>query len=302
MYDGPIIDAHHHLWDYGMGKHRWLMPVEGAVAALGGLEPLRRDYLVADYLKDAAGHHVVATVHIEALWQEDDALGETSWLEGLDKTQGVGLRYVARAPLGTPQARDVIARQAAVARVVGIRGILSHHPTLPQKSFVKRPDLGYDREWRRDVGLVGEAGLHLELMMYPYQAETVFDLARAFPKLQIIVNHCGSPIDRDMPGMRRWREALRLVASQPNVALKISNPGAYDHDWTPDSIKAVVHDCLAAFGVERAMFGTDYPVAALQMTYAQIYQNFKQAVAHLPESDQRALFHDNARRFYRFAP
>lgn len=300
MYDGPIIDAHHHLWDYGMGKHPWLMPSDGAVEALGSLAALRRDYLVADYLKDAAGHKVVGTVHIEALWQEDDALGETLWLEGLDKSQGIAQRYVARAPLGTSQARDVIARQASVKRVVGIRGILSHHPTAPQKSFCKRADLGFDKDWRRDVGLLGEAGLHLELMMYPYQAEAVHDVARSFPKLQIIVNHCGSPIDRDAEGMQRWRDALKHVASQPNVALKISNPGAYDPQWTPDSIKAVVHDCLKAFGPERSMFGTDYPVAEMQMTYPQIYQNFKAAVAHLPENQQQALFHDNARRFYRF--
>ncbi|WP_368911557.1 amidohydrolase [Taklimakanibacter deserti] len=300
MYDGPIIDAHHHLWDYGMGKHRWLMPVEGATEALGSLAPLRRDYLVADYLKDAAGHNVVGTVHIEAQWQEDDALGETLWLEGLDKTQDVALRYVARAPLGAPEARDVIARQAAIERVAGIRAILSHHPTLPQKSFITRPDLAYDKDWRRDIGLLSEAGLHLELMMYPYQGEAVFDVAQAFPQLQIIVNHCGSPIDRNPAGLQRWRDALRLVASRPNVALKISNPGAYDHDWTPQSIRGVVQDCLDAFGVERAMFGTDYPVAALQMSYGEIYQNFKEAVAHLSGNDQRALFHDNARRFYRF--
>ena len=300
MYDGPIIDAHHHLWDYGMGKHRWLMPVEGAVEALGSLAPLRRNYLVADYLKDAAGHNVVATVHVEALWQVDDAFGETAWLEGLDKGQGVATRYVARAPLGTPEARDVIARQAGVRRVVGIRNALSHHPTKPEKSFIQRPDLAYDRDWRRDVGLVGEAGLHLELMMYPYQADAVFDLAQAFPGLQIIVNHCASPIDRDVAGMQRWRTALKLVASRPNVALKISNPGAYDPGWTPDSISTVVNDCLAAFGVDRAMFGTDYPVAALQMTYDQIYGSFKAAVAHLSPIHQRALFHDNARRFYRF--
>jgi predicted TIM-barrel fold metal-dependent hydrolase len=202
--------------------------------------------------------------------------------------------------MGMPEARDVIVKQAAFERVVGIRNTLSHHPTKPEKSFITRPDLAYDPAWRRDVGRVGEAGLHLELMMYPYQGQAVFDLAQAFPQLQIIVNHCGSPIDRDASGMQRWREALTLVASRPNVALKISNPGAYDHDWTPDSIKAVVHDCLDAFGVERAMFGTDCPVAALQMTYAQIYGNFKAAVAQLPEVSQRALFHDNARRFYRF--
>ena len=75
MYDGPIIDPHHHLWDLSMGKHPWLLPADNAVQALGGLDDLRRNYLVRDYLKDSAGYNVVATVHIEALWQFGDALG-----------------------------------------------------------------------------------------------------------------------------------------------------------------------------------------------------------------------------------
>jgi len=298
MYDGPIIDPHHHLWDLSMGKHPWLLPADNKVHALGGLDDLRRNYLVRDYLKDAAGHNVVATVHIEALWQFGDALGETLWLESLDKAQSVAERYVAAAPLATAQAATVIARQAKVKRVAGIRGILSYHPD-PKKCFVQRPDIAYDKDWRRDVGLIGEAGLHLELMMYPYQGQAVFDLAQAFPRLQIIVNHCGSPIDRDQAGMERWREALKLVASRPNVALKISNPGAYDPQWTLESIKAVVDECIGAFGVERSMFATDFPVANLQMTYAEIYESFKKSTAHLPEASQRALFHDNAQRFYR---
>jgi len=298
MYDGPVIDPHHHLWDLRMGKHPWLIPADNKGSPLGGIDKLRRNYLVEDYLKDAAGHNVVGTVHIEALWKYGDALGETRWLDSLDKSQGIAARYVAAAPLGTASAAEVIAKQAEFKRVVGIRGILSCHPD-PKKCFVQRSDIAYDKDWRRDVGLIGEAGLHLELMMYPYQGQAVFDLAQAFPRLQIIVNHCASPIDRDKQGLQRWRDALKLIASRPNIALKISNPGAYDPQWTPESIKMVVDQCLKAFGVERAMFGTDFPVADLQMSFSEIYENFKAASAHLGGKAQRALFHDNAQRFYR---
>ena len=131
-----------------------------------------------------------------------------------------------------------------------MRGILSHHPHDASKSFVHRADLGYDKDWRRDVAHVRDAGLHLELMMYPYQAEIVHDLAGAFPDLQIVVNHCGSPIDRDEGGMQRWRDGLMLVAKRPNTALKISNPGAYDPDWTFESIRGVVLDCIERFRAE----------------------------------------------------
>jgi len=297
MYNGSVVDAHHHLWDLSLRKHPWLLfPDEnGPLAAVKTLAPA---YLPMHYADETEPHHVVGSVHIEALWDASDPVGETRWLETLDKPNGIASRYVAAAPLGTTEGKDILRMQAAFDRVVGIRAILSHHPD-PHKSFVSDPNIAYDGAWRDDVALLHKLGLHLELMMYPYQAQVVTDLANAFPDLQIIVNHCGSPIDRDDEGMQRWRASLEQIASCRNVALKISNPGAYDPDWTPESIQEVVLDCIRAFGFDRCMFGTDYPVSLLNMTVDQIYTNFKQAVAHLPLPEQRALFQDNAVRFYR---
>ncbi|RVC41411.1 hydrolase, partial [Mesorhizobium sp. M4A.F.Ca.ET.090.04.2.1] len=93
-YGGPIIDAHHHLWDLGLGRNPWLTPTAGERGGLGELGPLRRNYLPQDYLRDAARHAVVATVHVEAGWAADDCVGETRWLETLDKSQGIPTRYV----------------------------------------------------------------------------------------------------------------------------------------------------------------------------------------------------------------
>ena len=297
MYAGPIIDPHHHLWDLSMGKHPWLLPTDPSVQALAGLSTIAHDYVVADYKRDAARHDVVATVHIEALWS-GDPVGETRWLETLDKSGGIALRYVANAKLGTPESAGLIAEQAAFERVVGVRGILSCHPD-PKKSFVADPDLAYDPAWRADVARLQEHGLNLELMMYPYQAQAVFDLATALPGLQIIVNHCGSPIDRDDAGMRRWREGLTKIAALPNIAIKVSNPGAYDPQWTLDSVRAVAMHCIDSFGPERAMFGTDYPVSRIQMSYDEIYDTFKAIAEAFSPADQARLFHDNAKRFYR---
>lgn len=297
MYDGPIIDAHHHLWDLSMGRHPWLAPTNGAVP-LAGLEKVRFSYLPEDYSVDTEPHNVIASVHIEALWDATDPLGETQWLETLDKSKGVAVRYVVAAPLGTSPAKDILREQARFDRVVGVRGIVSHHPD-PTKTFLSDPRLAYDPQWRSDIGVLADLGLHLELMMYPYQAEAVADLANAFPDLPIIVNHCGSPIDRDAEGMQRWRAGLDRIAGFDNVALKISNPGAYDANWTFQSIEAVVLGCISAFGIDRCMFGTDYPVARLNMTIGDIYTSFKSATARLRLSDQRALFHDNAMRLYR---
>jgi predicted TIM-barrel fold metal-dependent hydrolase len=98
MYSGPIIDAHTHLWDLSMNKHAWLSPSDGSVQALGGLEKLRRNYLVEDYLRDSANQNIVGSVHIEALWDATDPVGETRWLETLDKSQGVAIRSLSARP------------------------------------------------------------------------------------------------------------------------------------------------------------------------------------------------------------
>jgi predicted TIM-barrel fold metal-dependent hydrolase len=299
MYDGPIIDPHIHLWDLSMRKHPWLAPGDDGVQALAGLERLRSNFGVDDYRRDSAAQPIVATVHIEALWDRADVLGETRWLETLDKSHGIAARYIAAAPFGAPEGPDIIAGQAAFERVVGIRDILSFHPTVPAKSFAARPDIARDLAWRRDVARLPGHGLMLELMMYPYQLDDVLDLATALPDLHIIINHCASPIDRDADGMARWRAAVTALGRCDNIALKISNIAAYDPTPTYDSLREVAMHCLDSFGVARSMLGTDWPVARLTGGYDEIYDNFRRFTADLTPDEQRALFHDNARRFYR---
>lgn len=299
MYSGPIIDAHIHLWDLSMQKHGWLMPSDGSLQALGGLDKLRHDFVVADYLRASANQNIVATVHIEALWDRNDVLGETRWLETLDKSRGVAARYIAAAPFGTPEAAGIIAAQAAFPRVVGIRDILSFHPTNPAKSFASRPDIAFDPAWRRDIARLIEHDLMFELMMYPYQLDGVLDLARSLPGLQLVVNHCASPIDRDAEGMQRWRDAVSALGKQPNIALKVSNIGAYDPQPTYESVRAVALHCIDSFGPERTMLATDWPVASLTNGFDEIYDTFRKITADMTPAEQSALFHDNAQRFYR---
>ena len=78
IYDGPIIDAHHHLWDLGLQRHPWLAAGAGELGGLGDLETLKRNYLPADYRRDAARQNVVATVHVEAGWAADDCVGRNA--------------------------------------------------------------------------------------------------------------------------------------------------------------------------------------------------------------------------------
>ena len=177
--------------------------------------------------------------------------------------------------------------------------MLSWHPTEPARSFASRPGIANEADFRRGVALLARHEQLLELMLYPYQAEEVARLARDFPNQTIIVNHCGSPIDRDRDGMPRWKEGLKRLGSAPNVLIKISALTAYDPSPTPESLREVALHCIECFGVDRSMFGSDFPVGRLWTSYDAIFDGFKAIVRDFSEAEQSALFHDNARRIYR---
>jgi predicted TIM-barrel fold metal-dependent hydrolase len=293
LYSGPIVDSHCHLWDLGMDRHPWLRPTGGAIQALGDLAPIRRNYLVDDYRRDAANQTVVASVHIEAAWDRAaEPLAEIRWLETLDKSSGVAIRYIAFAGLAALDAGTVLDRLSEVRRCVGVRQMLSWHPTEPARSFAPRPSIADEADFRRGVALLARHDQLLELMVYPYQAEEVARLARDFPNQRFIINHCGSPIDRDRDGMALWREGLKLLGSAPNVNIKISALTAYDPSPTAESLRAVALHCIDSFGVDRAMFGSDFPVGRLWTSFDAIFDGFKTIVRDFSQDEQSALFHD----------
>jgi hypothetical protein len=266
---------------------------------LGDLDYLRHTYLPADYRADVGSHNVVGSVHIEAVWDRArNAIEETEWLNTIDKSHGVAARAIAYVPLASPDAPKLLAAQAAHPRVVGVREIIRWHPE-PARSWaelgiVDRPD------FRAGVAALAPHDFVLELLMNPYQAAEVARLARDFPNQTILINHCCTPNDRDEAGIARWHACLARLAAEPNVAIKVSNFGAYSPDRSLPVLRQTVMGCIDAFGTARAMFGTDYPVARRNMGYGAMVDAFAAIISDFSAAEQRALFHDNAARYYRF--
>ncbi len=295
---GPVIDAHHHLWDLSMGRHPWLAPV-GGLTALGDLSYLRHDYLVDDFARDAEGTGVVGTVHIEALWDPArDPEEETLWLESLPLRDGIATRCIAACPLQDPRAEAILAAQARHARVAGIRQTIRWHPDPAQRWSADK--FWESDAWQRGLSLLPRHGFHLELLMNPWAAQDVARLAADHPGLAIVINHCGSPMDRDAEGIQRWRDGLAAMGRQPNIHLKLSNFPRYLSSQSPAAAAEVLAPALDAFGPARCFWGSDYPVARRDTTYAAALDIFRGGIASLPAADQRALLHDNAARLHRF--
>ena len=298
MYDGDIVDAHHHMWDLATGWYPWLTTERPKEMVFGDPTPLARNYLLADYLADMAELRLVKSVHIQAALNTDDPIAEARWLQQLADQHGFPHGIVASARLEETGVERVLAQQAEIANVRGIRQIASWHAD-PRFTFTDRPDLMAESAWRKGFGFLAKFGLSFDLMLFPTQLADALALARAFPDTQIILNHTGSPVDRDNAGLARWRSGMAALAAAENVAVKISDLCAYDHDWTVASFRPFVRDTIEWFGIERCMFASDFPVAGLHGAAHEIYAAFKEIVADFSASEQRALFHDNAGKFYR---
>lgn len=299
LYGGPVIDAHHHLWDLSLGRHPWIMGTDPAMASLGNLDFLRQDYLSADYLRDVGETDFAGSVHVEAAWdRRRDPVEETRWLMSIARPRGVAARLVGFVALEEPDVAEQLAAHRAAGPVVGVRETIRWHPD-PAKRWAAAGIL--DRaDKRRGIAVLARAGMLLEVLMNPYQSEDVARLARDMPELQIVVNHCGTPVDRDEAGLARWRAGLALMAAWPNVAIKVSNFGAYAADRSAEGLRAAVLTCVDAFGAGRSLFGTDYPVGRRALGFRENVEGFAQAIAGFSAGEQRAMFHDNARRIYRF--
>ncbi|RKP58446.1 amidohydrolase family protein [Pararobbsia silviterrae] len=322
-----IVDPHIHLWDLDTHHYPWL--ANPGVSFVGDARALKHNYLIADFLADAdaagSAHapeaHAVAdanaaatnptasperfelvkAVHIDANHDPADPVEETRWLQSVADgaaSRGMPNAIVAGADLSADNVEAVLAAHAAFPNTRGIRQILNVHAN-PLYDYVGRH---YMREsaWRRNFGLLRKYRLSFDLQLYPSQMPEAVELARENPHTPFIVNHAGMFVDRDTPlGWRAWRDGLRALAACENVAVKISGLAMFDHAWTVESLRPYVLETIDAFGVERAMFASNFPVDRLFGGYHALWSAYAAIVNGASAAEKEALFRRTAERVYR---
>lgn len=294
----PLADAHHHIWDLELRAHPWLLAEPMLPFRYGDTSAIRRSYLPDDYRRDSRGFNVVKTVYVEAEWDSSDPIGETRWVHDMAAQHGLPNAMVAQVALDRADVADVLEQQAAFPLVRGVR----HKPkSAGRRSEVTRGAAGSMDcpQWRKGFALLSKYALHFDLQAPWWHFEAAADLARDFADTTIIVNHTGLPADRSPEGLAAWRSAMELLAAHGNVMLKISGLGVPGHRWTVELQAPVVRDAIRIFGVERAMFASNFPVDSLVATFAEIYGGFLAITREMPDAARRKLFHDNAVRIYR---
>ena len=296
--DLTMVDAHMHLWDLKRIRYPWLTPPL-PVGITGDVSPIARDYLLDDYLGDAAGGgvHVRKIVHIEAGADPADALAETQWLQSIAAARGYPQAIVAHAELQRSGAAELLERHAAHRNVRGIRQILNWHPD-PAKTYTPR-DLLADEAWWAGFARLKRHGLSFDLQIYPGQMPAAARLASRHPDTPLILNHTGMPVEKDAAGIDAWRSGMRVLAAQPNVAVKISGLAMLDWHWSDASLRPFVLETLELFGAQRTMIASNFPVDRLFGTFGQFCAAYTRILAGASAAERANLYSGTAERIYR---
>ncbi|WP_188189933.1 amidohydrolase family protein [Nonomuraea sp. SYSU D8015] len=273
------IDAHHHVWDLAVRPHAWLDPQEMA--------PIRRTFTLDDLAGPAAAAGVTRTVLVQVL----PDLAETVEFLALAAASDLVAGVVGWVDLTAPDAAGVLT--AMPDGLVGVRhGVQSE----PDPAWLNRPDV------RRGLAAVEAAGLAYDLLTLPHQLPAAIDTVRAMPGLTFVLDHLSKP-PIAAGELEPWRSRIIELAALPNVFCKLSGM-VTEADWTSwrvADLRPYAEIVLEAFGPERVMFGSDWPVCLLAAEYEQVAQAAEELCAGLSEGERAAVFAGTARRAYRIS-
>lgn len=295
-----VVDPHMHLCNFHQIHYPWLEDPKDQWL-LGPYRSIAKASFLAEFLSNSGDIEVTKIVHVENGSSASDKVDESRWLQSISDDPSFGGRpngIVVGIDLTDPDAERQLQQQCEFRTVRGVRQILNVHAD-PYYDFVGRHFMR-DSVWLTGFALLRRFGLSFDLQIYPSQMHEATQIAASHPDILMILNHTGMFVDRaSVTGWRTWRDGIRELSRYENVAVKISGMGMLDHHWTVESMRPYVLETIDCFGVDRAMFASNFPVDGLYSTYSDTWHAFEQCVLDMSESDKDQLFRSNAERLYR---
>ena len=281
----PIVDAHVHLWNPNQFSMPWLADIPR----------LNRPYGLQDYREQTQGLPIEAIVYIEVGVEPQEALREARHVVELAREEPRLQAIVAAAAVERGESvREYLKSLVAISPL--IKGVRRNLQDEAEPDFCLLPD------FVAGVRLLAEFKLSFDLCIKHWQLPYVTELVRRCPQTAFILDHMGKPgIKQQL--LDPWQADLRTLAALPNVVCKISGMVTEaDHEsWQPADLEPFINTVLDAFGKERVLFGSDWPVALLASSYRRWYETLETLTARLPVSARQRLWAENARHFYRMS-
>ncbi|MCM4082768.1 amidohydrolase family protein [Paractinoplanes hotanensis] len=296
MYEGDIVDCHHHVWR--QADMPWLSgPMVPRI--FGPYEPIRRDYPIEEYVADARSAGIGASVYVQPNWPLDRVVDEVRWVAGLHERTGWPMAVVGSADLFAGNAVEVMRQQQAISPLVVGTRLQLHWHERPEFRFADGPDRMKDPVFRGNIAALRELGWLFELQVFAGQMHDAAALVAEHPGVTFVLVHAGMLTDHTDPAVvAEWRAGLRALAARPNVVVKLTGQGTFVHRVDPELIRLVADEVLDQFGSARAMFGTNLPIETLWTNAAELTGAWRHALRQRTGDEQADVFSRTARRVY----
>jgi L-fuconolactonase len=271
-----VIDAHHHLWRYSAIEYEWIDDRMGA---------LRRDFLPTDFIDELATAGIDSAVTV----QSRQTLEETQWLLELASKYKEILGVVGWASIASPNFETSLDALAANPKLVGLRHVVQAEP----QDFLDGED------FNRGIRAMHGTGLVYDLLVVEHQLEEAIRFVDRHPQQIFVLDHIAKP-KIAAAEIEPWRTRIQELSERSNVCCKVSGMVTEDSwsHWSIESLRPYLDTVVSAFGPDRLMAGSDWPVCLVATGYTQWWQVLRDYFASSSDDERANIFGATANRIY----
>jgi len=271
------IDSHQHFWQYDKEEYSWITD---------NLSRIRRDFVPSDLLKELESHQIDGSIAVQAR----QSIEESKWLLDLAAKNDFILGVVGWVDLRSDSLDMQLSELSKNEKFVGVRHVVQDEPN---DNFVLEED------FLDGVAQLAKYDLTYDILVFERQLPAAIKMVEKFPEQRFVVDHIAKP--RIKEGLiSPWKEHIQMMAQFPNVYCKLSGmvTEANWHEWFPNDFTPYLDVVCNAFGTDRLMFGSDWPVCLLAASYSEGIDMIQTYVSKYSEEEQQAIMGQNAKNFY----
>jgi L-fuconolactonase len=271
-----IIDTHQHFWKYDPVNYSWINDE---------MQVIRRDFLPGDLAVVVNEEKLLGTVAVQA----DQTEAETDWLLQLAAKNDFIKGVVGWVDLRSSHIEERLQHYQQFSKLKGFRHVLQG----------EEPSFMLQERFLNGISKLNEYGFAYDILIFPQHLEAALQLVKQFPQQRFVVDHVAKPTIKDGK-IDEWKTGMQQLAKHNNVYCKISGmvTEADWKNWTAEQLKPYIDVVVESFGIDRIMYGSDWPVCLVASSYNKWIETVKEYFSAYSAEDQEKVFSGNAIKFY----